>query len=67
MDRASQALAQGIPHGVRNTYRALAEHSGVSRSTLHDRAHGKRSKKEKAQESCAKGRRPEGGSAIPAS
>ncbi|KAF2429980.1 hypothetical protein EJ08DRAFT_688066 [Tothia fuscella] len=26
MDRASQALAQGIPHGVRKTYRALAEH-----------------------------------------
>lgn len=49
MDRASQALAQGIPHGVRNTYRALAEHHNVARSTLHDRAHGKRSKEEKAQ------------------
>ena len=49
MDRASQALVQGIPPGVRNTYRALAEHSGVARSTLHDRAHGQRSKEEKAQ------------------
>ena len=48
MDRASQALVQGIPHGVRNTYRALAEHHSVARSTLHDRAHGKRSKEEKA-------------------
>lgn len=49
MDRASQALAQGLPHGVRNTYRALAEHHDVARSTLYDRAHGQRSKEEKAQ------------------
>jgi hypothetical protein len=49
MDRASQALAQGIPHGVRNTYRALAEYHDVARSTLHDRAHGQRSKEQKAQ------------------
>ena len=49
MDRASQALAQGIPHGVRNTYRALADHHNVARSTFHDRAHGQRSREQKAQ------------------
>jgi len=49
MDRASQALAQGIPPGVRNTYRALAEYHNVARSTLHSRAQGRRSKEEKAQ------------------
>jgi Tc5 transposase DNA-binding domain len=49
MDRASQVLAQGIPPGVRNTYRALAEHSGVARSTLNYRALGRRSKEQKAQ------------------
>jgi Tc5 transposase DNA-binding domain len=42
-------LAQGIPPGVRNTYRALAEHHDVARSTLHYRAHGRRSKEKKAQ------------------
>jgi hypothetical protein len=49
MDRASQALAQDVPCGVRNTYRALADHHDVPRSTLHDRAHGRRSQEEKAQ------------------
>lgn len=49
MDRASQALAQSIPYGVRNTYRARAEHTGVARSTLNARALGRRSKEEKAQ------------------
>jgi len=49
MDRASQALAQGIPPGVRNIYRALADHHGVARSTLHSCAHGQRSKEQKAQ------------------
>jgi hypothetical protein len=49
MDRASQALAQGVPHGVRNTHRGRAEHQKVARSTLHDRAHGQRSKEEKDQ------------------
>jgi hypothetical protein len=49
MDRASQVLAQGTPPGVRNTYRALAEHSGVARSTLYYRALGRRSKEQKAQ------------------
>jgi hypothetical protein len=49
MDRASQALAQGVPPGVPNSYRALADHSHVARSTLHHRAHGRRSIEEKAQ------------------
>jgi hypothetical protein len=48
MDRASQALAEGIPPGVRNTYRARAEYHKVARSTLHDREHGIRSKEQKA-------------------
>lgn len=47
-DRASQALAQGVPPGVPKSYRALADHRGVPRSTLHDRAHGQRSIEEKA-------------------
>jgi hypothetical protein len=49
MDRASQALAQSIPHGVRNTYRGRAEHTGVARSTLNARALGRRSIEKKAQ------------------
>src|ERR1700755_1925078 len=49
MDRASQALAQDIPDGVRKTYRGRAEHTGVARSTLNARALGRRSKEEKAQ------------------
>ena len=49
MDPASQALADGIPPGIPCTYRALAEYHSVARSTLHDRAHNRRSKEEKAQ------------------
>ena len=49
MDRASQVLAQGVPPGVPNSYRALADHSNVPRSTLHHRARGRRSIEEKAQ------------------
>ncbi|TAQ90358.1 hypothetical protein B7494_g1303 [Chlorociboria aeruginascens] len=49
MDRASQVLAQGVPIGVPNSYRALADHSDVSRSTLYHRARGRRSIEEKAQ------------------
>ena len=40
IDTASQALAQAVPPGVPNSHRALADHSGLSRSTLHRRAHG---------------------------
>jgi hypothetical protein len=49
MDRASQVLAEGIPPGVRNTYRARAEHGKAARSTLNYRALGRRSKEEKDQ------------------
>ncbi|KAH8814295.1 hypothetical protein F5882DRAFT_390162 [Hyaloscypha sp. PMI_1271] len=37
MDRASQVLVQGVPPGMPTSYRALADHSDVPRSTLHDR------------------------------
>ncbi|KFZ13414.1 hypothetical protein V501_03718 [Pseudogymnoascus sp. VKM F-4519 (FW-2642)] len=33
MDRASQVLAQGVPPGVPDSYRALADHGNVPRST----------------------------------
>lgn len=49
MDRASQALAKGVPEGVRRSYRILADHSGVSHSTLQHRKAGRRSIEEKAQ------------------
>ncbi|KAM0703871.1 hypothetical protein Q7P35_008876 [Cladosporium inversicolor] len=49
MDRASKALAQGLPSSVPRSYRALADHSNVPRSTLHDRARGQRSIEAKAQ------------------
>jgi hypothetical protein len=49
MDRASQVLARGVPPGVPKSYRALADHGAVPRSTLHHRAHGRRSLEEKAQ------------------
>lgn len=49
MDRASQVLAQGVPFGVPRSYRALADHRGVPRSTLHHRARGRRSLEEKAK------------------
>lgn len=49
MDRASQVLAQGVPFGVPKSYRALADHRGVPRSTLHHRARGRRSLEEKVR------------------
>ena len=49
MDRATQVLAQGVPPGVPNSYRALADHGNVPRSTLHHRARGRRWIEEKAQ------------------
>jgi hypothetical protein len=48
MDRARQVLALGVPSGVRRSYRTLADHGGVARSTLHRRAHGGPSKEDKA-------------------
>jgi hypothetical protein len=49
MDRASRALARGVPPGVPASYRALADHGDVPHSTLHHRARGRRSREEKAQ------------------
>lgn len=49
MDRASQVLARGVPPGVPQSYRALADHGEVPRATLHHRARGRRLMTEKAQ------------------
>ena len=49
MDKPSQVLAQGLPEGVRKSFRALADHSDVPRTTLQHRIRGRRSKEEKAQ------------------
>ena len=49
MDRASQALARGVPTGVPSSYRAVADHSGVPYSTLYQRARGRQSIEAKAQ------------------
>ena len=49
MDRASQALAQGLPTSVPRSFRAIADHTDVPRSTLHARARGRRSIEAKAQ------------------
>ena len=48
MDRASQVLAQGVPLSIPNSYRTLADHGNVPRSTLYYRARGRRSIEEKA-------------------
>jgi hypothetical protein len=48
MDRASQALAEGLLPDVPKTYAALAEYSDVPLSTLHHRARGRCSKEQKA-------------------
>ena len=49
MDRATLALAQGLPHGVPRTYAALAELTNVPLSTLHHRDRGRPSKQQSAQ------------------
>jgi len=49
MDRASQALAQGVPPGVPRSYRVLADHGNVPHSILHHRARGRPSMEEKAR------------------
>jgi hypothetical protein len=48
MDKARQVLARGVPPGVRRSYRTLADHGGVARSTLHRRDHDGPSDKDKA-------------------
>ena len=49
MDKPSQVLTQGLPEGVRKSFRALADHSDVPRTTLQHRARGRQSREEKAQ------------------
>lgn len=49
MDRPSQALAQGLLDGAAKSFRALADQSGVPRSTLQYRARGRRSIQLKVQ------------------
>jgi hypothetical protein len=49
MDKASQVLAQGVPPGLPKSFRVLADHGDVPRTTLQHRARGRRSKEEKAQ------------------
>jgi hypothetical protein len=48
IDKARQALARGVPLSIRRSYRALADHGGVPHTTLHHRAHGRPSLKDKA-------------------
>lgn len=47
-DKASQALAQGADAGVPTSFRAIADHSGIPKYTLHRRARGRRSIESKA-------------------
>ena len=49
MDKASLVLSQGLLPSVTVSYRALADHGNVPRSTLHSQARGRRSMEEKAQ------------------
>jgi hypothetical protein len=49
MDRASQVLVEGLPAGEPRTYVALSKWGKVPRSTLYHRAHGRRSKEDKAK------------------
>lgn len=49
MDCASQVLAEGLPAGEPRTNVALSKWGKVPRSTLYHRAHGRRSKEDKAR------------------
>jgi hypothetical protein len=46
---SQSSLAQGVPPGVPESYRALADYGNVPRSTLHHRARGRPSIDAKAQ------------------
>ena len=48
-DRASEVLAEGRLSGRTRSYRALADHGDVPRTTLQHRARGRRSLRDKAQ------------------
>jgi hypothetical protein len=50
MDKASRALAEGVPPVVPFSFRALADHREVSHATVHRRSHGGRSLEQKAQD-----------------
>ncbi|KAK3366491.1 hypothetical protein B0H63DRAFT_490439 [Podospora didyma] len=43
MDTATQVLARGAPPGVTKSFRTLADHGDVPRTTLQHRARGRRS------------------------
>jgi hypothetical protein len=49
MDPASVALTEGLDPSKPRTYAALSESSNVPPSTLWHRAHGRRSRQEKAE------------------
>jgi hypothetical protein len=49
MDKASRVLAQPVPPSLSESYRARADRGGVSHTTLHHRARGRRSIEIKAQ------------------
>jgi hypothetical protein len=49
MNKASQVPTQCPLFGVPRSYRVIADHTGVPHSTLHHRAHGRRSIEEKAE------------------
>ena len=49
MDKASRVLAQPVPRGLSNSYRARADRGEVPHTTLHHRACGRRSIEEKAR------------------
>ncbi|KAF2678937.1 hypothetical protein K458DRAFT_461713 [Lentithecium fluviatile CBS 122367] len=50
MDKASRALAEGVPLGVPFSFCALADHSGVFHAILHRRFHGGPSSKQKGED-----------------
>jgi hypothetical protein len=50
MDKASRALAEGLPPGIPFSFRALADHSGVPHATLHRRSHGGPSSEQKGED-----------------
>lgn len=49
MDKPSNALAQRLPASVPRSFRTIADHTDVPRSTLHARARGRRSLEAKAE------------------
>jgi hypothetical protein len=50
MDKASRALAEGLPPDVPFSWRALADDYGVAHSTAYHRSKGRRALKRKGQD-----------------